>query len=475
MKKAELVLIPAPAVGHLVSILEFAKRLIDRDHRISFTILAIKSAFPSSSDSYIRSVIASQPRIKLIDVPQVDPPAKELLRSPVKYFSTYIQSHTPHVNNIISDIISSNNSDNSNRVVGLVVDFFCVSMVDVAQQLNLPSYLFMTSNAGGLSLMLYLPILHDQKLDAEIYYRDHDLVVPGIAKSIPPNVLPSAFTDGGYADYIEIARKFREARGIIVNTFEELEPFAVNWLSSGPAQAPLVYTVGPVLDLQGGSKAHTSLDQDDHDKIIHWLDDQPPLSVVFLCFGSMGSFDEAQVKEIAFGLERSEQRFLWSLRVQQYPKEGDPVGLFLPDGFLERIKGRGMVCGWAPQVEVLAHKSTGGFVSHCGWNSILESLWNGVPIVTWPLYAEQPMNAFRMARELGMAEELRVDYRRGGNVGDLVMADEIEKAVRDVMEKESEVRKKVKEMGELARKAVMEGGSSFNSTGRFIEDMIGKE
>ncbi|XVF46723.1 hypothetical protein PTKIN_Ptkin03bG0051100 [Pterospermum kingtungense] len=121
-------------------------------------------------------------------------------------------------------------------------------------------------------------------------------------------------------------------------------------------------------------------------------------------------------------------------------------------------------------MEVLAHKAIGGFVSHCGWNSIQESLWYGVPIVTWPMYAEQQLNAFKMVKELGLAEEMRLDYRRG--TSDVVMADEIEKAVRLVMDGGSEVRKKVKEMSEMAGKAVEEGGSSFSSTGRLIEDMI---
>ena len=191
-----------------------------------------------------------------------------------------------------------------------------------------------------------------------------------------------------------------------------------------------------------------------------WLDAQPPLSVVFLCFGSMGSFGPTQVKEMALGLEISGHRFLWSLRTSTSTLEG----------FLDRIKGKGMICrGWAPQVEVLAHKAIGGFVSHCGWNSILESLWYGVPIVTWPIFAEQQHNAFRMVKELGLAMELGLDYRSGR---DLVTANEIKRVVRRVMG-DNEVRKKVKEMGEMARKAVMDGGSSFKYFGQLIKDMIG--
>ncbi len=201
---------------------------------------------------------------------------------------------------------------------------------------------------------------------------------------------------------------------------------------------------------------------------MQWLDDQPPLSVVFLCFGSMGSFGADQVKEIALGLEGSGHRFLWSLQTPTPTPFADDV---LPEGFLDRIKGKGMICnGWAAQVEVLAHKVIGGFVSHCGWNSILESLCHGIPIVTWPIYAEQQLNAYRIVRELGLAVELSLDYRNGA---DLVMADAIDRAVRRVMD-DNEIRKKVKEMGEMAKKAVMDGGSSFNSIGKLIEDMIGQ-
>ncbi|MBA0844429.1 hypothetical protein Goarm_001527, partial [Gossypium armourianum] len=143
----------------------------------------------------------------------------------------------------------------------------------------------------------------------------------------------------------------------------------------------------------------------------------------------------------------------------------------LPEGFMERIQGKGiMIHGWAPQVKILAHEAIGGFVSHCGWNSILESLWFGVPVVTWPMYAEQQLNAFKMVKELGLAIELRLDYEEL-NVSNVVTANEIKNAVKQVMDDSSEVRKKTKEMAEIARKAIVNGGSPFLSIQRFIEDM----
>ncbi|THG08741.1 hypothetical protein TEA_027102 [Camellia sinensis var. sinensis] len=136
-----------------------------------------------------------------------------------------------------------------------------------------------------------------------------------------------------------------------------------------------------------------------------------------------------------------------------------------------------MVYGWAPQTTVLGHAAVGGFVLHCGWNSILESLWVGVPIVTWLMYAEQQMNAFEMVVDLDLAVELRLDYRNelggSGNRVELLAAEEIERAVRCVMDGENLVRKKVREMREKSREAIVEGGSSFGSLKRLVDDMLG--
>ncbi|KAI5435245.1 hypothetical protein KIW84_021889, partial [Lathyrus oleraceus] len=174
-------------------------------------------------------------------------------------------------------------------------------------------------------------------------------------------------------------------------------------------------------------------------------------------------FVPSQIREIALGLKNSGVRFLWANNAE---KKG------LPEGFLEwmELEGKGMICGWAPQVEILAHNAIGGFVSHCGWNSILESLWFGVPILTWPIYAEQQLNAFRMVKEWGLAVELRVDYRKGS---ENVVAEEIEKGLKDLMDRDNIVHKKVQEIKEKARNAIASGGSSFISVGKFIDNVIG--
>lgn len=253
---------------------------------------------------------------------------------------------------------------------------------------------------------------------------------------------------GGYLSLLEHARRFKEVEGIIINSFEELETHAFKSLMECSISTPPIYPVGPLVSLKG--QKILQIDKAENNEILGWLDQQPPSSVVFLCFGSLGSFDEPQLSEIACGPERSEFRFLWSVRKApakgefEAPREYTNLDLegILPDGFLERTKKKGRICGCAPQADALAHEAVGGFVSDCGWNSILESLWNGVPVATWPIYSEQQMNAFQMVKDLELGVELKLDYRM--SKGKLVMADEIERAARCVMDGESEVRLRVR-------------------------------
>nr|AGU14088.1 UDP-glycosyltransferase [Cicer arietinum] len=457
-KKSELIFIPSPGIGHLASSLEFAKLLINTNTNLHITVLCIKFPGTPFSDSYIKTVLNSQPQIKLIDLPEVEQPPHELLKSHEFYILTFMESLIPHVRSTLQTITS-------NQVVGLVLDFFCISMIDIGNELGIPSYMFLTSNVGFLSLMLSIK---NRKIEDVFDYADPDnqLLIPGFSNLVPFNVLPDAAfnKDGGYFAYYKLAERFNDTKGIIVNTFSDLEQYAIDALYDHDEKIPPIYAVGPLIDLK--SQTNPNLDQAQHDLILKFLNEQPDKSVVFLCFGSMGSFVLSQTREIALGLKKSGVRFLWAMRS---PPTSNNEGKSLPEGFLEwmNMEGKGMICGWAPQVEVLAHKAIGGFVSHCGWNSILESLWFGVPILTWPIYAEQQLNAFRMVKEFGLGVELRMDYRNGS---DVVLAEEIEKGLKHLMEKDNVVQKKLQEM---ARNAVVDGGSSFISVGKLIQNMIG--
>ncbi|CAI0542158.1 unnamed protein product [Linum tenue] len=359
------------------------------------------------------------------------------------------------------------------RLAGFVLDMFCTSMLDVAEELGVPSYLFFPSGAAFLGFTFHIQTLHDEEgfdAAAAAESTEAELVFPGLVRPLPGKVLPSGLLheEWAAASY-RMARDFRKSKGILVNTVKELESYAVDSLSR--TENPKVYPVGPILNLKSGD---TSFESREDDETIEWLDQQPESSVVFLCFGSMGAFRGEQVREIASALEGSGHRFLWSLR---RPGEGGPwasptdyedVREVLPEGFLDRTAEVGRVMGWVPQAAVLAHKSIGGFVSHCGWNSTLESVWFGVPMATWPMYAEQQFNAFLLVEELEIATEVRMDYRSESE--EVVSAEELERGIRSLMEDCSR-KGRMKGFSDLVRGALTDGGSSSSSIAEFIGDV----
>ncbi|KAL4614384.1 hypothetical protein ACB092_07G050200 [Castanea dentata] len=437
MTKFEVVFITTPAIGHLVPIVEFAHHLINCDPRFSITLLIITMPQRPLVNTFVQSCVAksaSTTNIKfvLVLLPTVDPPSPDQFQSYIGRMSLFIERHKPHVKQAITNLMATElDLDSDRRLVGFFIDGLFTTMIDL----------------------------------------DTELVIPSFVNPVPPSVLPSvALEKDGYSFALQNARRYVETKGIIINTFSELEPHALNSVSA--SQVPPIYPIGPVLDLAGPAQWHP--DRAQHERIMRWLDDQPPSTVVFLCFGSMGVLSGSQVGEIALGLELAGVRFVWALREPpkaQFALPDDYTSLekVLPDGFLERTNKIGLVCGWVSQVSILAHKAIGGFISHCGWNSILESLWYGIPIATWPIYAEQQINAFEMVKELGLAIEIRLDYREGS---DLVLANEVERGINCLMEYDNEVRKKVKDMSKKSRVAMMENGSSYVSLKALIEELV---
>lgn len=490
MKKAELIFIPAPFMGHMVSIVGLAKILAERyEQLLLVTVLILKLPSDEKVVSYSKQLAAdsSSSGIRYVDLvtPEEPSPSSESKSSLIFEF---IDLHKNQVRDILSE--------RSDNVAAVILDMFCTSMIDVANEFEVPSYVFFASGAAVLGFTLHVQRLRDDFSEDVASYLDKDinLSIPTYFNPVPAKLSPGLLfvkeQDGSNA-FLDQAKRYRLVKGIIINTFLELESHAVQALSEDKTIPP-VYTAGPIVlnHLKGSSKSSTVQNEEDDLKIMKWLDLQPNKSVVFLCFGSFGSFSKEQVMEIAYALERSGYRFLWSLRkppeaeseqsLGSFPSEYETLHEVLSEGFLKgTINGDesiGKVIGWAPQMQVLSHPAVGGFVSHCGWNSILESMWCGVPIAAFPIYAEQQANAFLMVKELGLAVEIKIDHRKdfcGSSKEGIVKAEEIENGIRQLMNQENgTMRNKVKEMKEKCRLALMEGGSSSASLRCFIDDVL---
>ncbi|GLJ08758.1 hypothetical protein SUGI_0095210 [Cryptomeria japonica] len=254
---------------------------------------------------------------------------------------------------------------------------------------------------------------------------------------------------------------------VLVNTFDEVDaPETVSALSINGCPA---LAVGPVFIpnfLEGKNlNGLVSLSEQD-DGCLKWLDAQEPGSVIYVSFGSLAVKSNEQLEELAVGLEKSQHPFLWVLRMDIV---GGKPGT-LPEGFVERTKDRGLIVKWAPQVKVLSHTSVGGFVTHSGWNSRLESMSMGVPMLGWPYFVDQFLNS-RFCNDVWM---IGMDLKGVDADENLVVGrEEIEKGLRRLMEgsEGEELRKRGRELKEAAFKAVAEGGFSFLNLNRFMHDI----
>ncbi|KAF9602406.1 hypothetical protein IFM89_027535 [Coptis chinensis] len=468
--KNTLVLYPTPAIGHLISMVELGKFILKTYPSFSITILISTPPYNAGSTTpYINKVAQTTP-IHFHHLPDV---TLETFNSPHHETLTFelLRLNNPLVHQALVTISQTSN------IKALVMDMFCAIALQVSNELNIPTYFFYTSGLAALALLLYFPTLHQTYTQHFKDLKNTLLDVPAGIPSILATDMPKPMldrNDKAYEQFLYCTMNMPKAQGIIVNSFDSLEPRALKALRDGlcvkNGSTPPLYCMGPLIADRDGNKGSGAVVHE----CLSWLDEQPSRSVVFLCFGSLGLFSEAQIKEIAIGLEKSEQRFLWVVRSPPTddknkrflaPPEPD-LDVLLPQGFLDRTKDRGLVVkSWAPQVEVLGRESVGGFVSHCGWNSVLEAVCAGVPMVAWPLYAEQRIN------RVFLVEELKLALPMVENEDGFVSAGEIEKRVKQLMDSEEGkvIREQALRMCEGAKAALSEGGSSLRALNELVE------
>jgi hypothetical protein len=255
----------------------------------------------------------------------------------------------------------------------------------------------------------------------------------------------------------------QKASALIFNTFDALEHEVLDALSS---MFPPIYSIGPLQLLlnQIPDSDHKSIGSNlwkEDVECLEWLDKKEANSVIYVNFGSIMVMTSYQLIEFAWGLANSNQTFLWIIR----PDLVDGDSAVLPPEFLEETKERGLLASWCPQEQVLSHPSIGVFLTHSGWNSTIESLCSGVPIISWPFFAEQQTNCRYSCNEWGIGMEIEGGGKRG----------EIESLVRELMVggKGKELKKKAVEWKKLAEEATSRPtGSSYVNIDKMINEVL---
>uniref|UniRef100_A0ACD5YFP2 Uncharacterized protein n=1 Tax=Avena sativa TaxID=4498 RepID=A0ACD5YFP2_AVESA len=262
--------------------------------------------------------------------------------------------------------------------------------------------------------------------------------------------------------------------GEVINSFRELETLYIE--SFEQMRRKKVWTIGPMcLRDSNTMAARGNKASMDEAQCLQWLDSMKPGSVIFVSFGSLACTIPQQLVELGLGLEASKKPFIWVIKAgAKFPE----VEEWLADGFEERVKDRGMIIrGWAPQVMILWHQAIGGFMTHCGWNSTIEGICAGVPMITWPHFAEQFLNEKLVVDVLKTGVKVGVKgLTEWGNEQQEVMVtrDVVETSLSTLMdegEAAEKLRVRAKDYAIKARRAFDEEGSSNNNIRLLIQEM----
>ncbi|GLJ07719.1 hypothetical protein SUGI_0073190 [Cryptomeria japonica] len=396
-----VVMFPFMAQGHFIPFLSLANALISRGLTVSFlTTTANVSKLQSQVvGSSIRFVPLSLPPIQGLPPSCESTDTLSLIGSQLLFVSTHKLSQP------FEEWLEQIMAEPSQKPACIISDVSLPWIAQSASKFGISRVVFHTTGAMGASLLQYLftnpisDIISDRQV---IEIRDHCINVNLRRSQLPPmlrselSVLLISVNPGDVSIQQAYGSAKESCDATLVNTFGELEAEYVRYLEESTGK-PVWSIAHPLHRSEHGV--------DNESACIRWLDTQKQNSVLNVSFGSQAFLSEDQTKALARGIAASKQHFIWTIK--------DPVGSninscnFLPEDFIEETKDRGMVIhGWVPQLLILSHPATAFFMTHCGWNSILESISAGVPMVVWPMAFDQFINAKLVTEQLGLGLQI---------------------------------------------------------------------
>lgn len=454
-----VVVIPLPAQGHLNPILHLSHHIASCQIPVHFVGSASHNrqaklrAYGSDQPNNSTNNIIFHDLIQFLPLSFPPTPTNASTNFPA-HLQLLFQALSYLLRHPVSQLLRAL-STKYRRIV-IVHDSLMASVVqDVKSIPNAESYTFHTSSSFAIFFTIWESLVE----------KPFDLG-PNIPKNVP------SFQGWACPEFDKfLASQYKLmslSSGRLYNTCRPLEGKFIDLLTKLPVnENKKLFAIGPIispLKKTSSKTRHWCLD---------WLDKKEKDSVIYVSFGTTISMKDEQIRELAIGLEKSEQNFIWVLR------EADKVNIFeeetgrghgiLPEGFENRVRNRGIVVrDWAPQVEILGHPATGGFVSHCGWNSCIESISMGVPIAAWPMHSDQPKNSLLITQVLRVGLVVK-DWEKHEQNG-VVKASVVAKGVRRLMgsSQGKEIRKRAVDLGVAVRASLAKGGSSSLELDSFV-------
>ncbi|XP_050160003.1 UDP-glycosyltransferase 76F1-like [Malus sylvestris] len=451
-KGRRLVLFPFPFQGHINPMLELADIL----HSKGFSIAIIYTNFNSLNPSTLNPHFTyhSIP----VDLTENEDSMKDLIAFVSILNAKCVEPFRECLAGLLSDDVNSEGT-----IACLITDLLFDFTRSVAESFKLPRIMLRTGGAASFVVYAAIPLLKEKGYLPISNSRLEEPVTelsPIKVKDLPtmPNCDPEDF----YQLITNATNESKASCGLIFNTFEDLEGHELATIRQEYYPNIPIFPIGPFhkCSLATSSSSSSLLAQDQ--SCISWLNTRAPKSVAYVSFGSLAKIDQAQFLEIAWGLANSGQPFLWVVR-PELVQESDWFEV-LPNGFLEALNDRAHIVKWAPQKEVLAHPAVGVFWTHCGWNSTLESISEGVPMICMPCFSDQMVDARFVSDVWKVGLRLEHGIERG----------EVERIIRRLMvEKEGEeFKERALKLKEKAKLCLKEGGSSYQSLDGLVKHIL---
>ncbi|KAL8188906.1 hypothetical protein R6Q57_029426 [Mikania cordata] len=374
----------------------------------------------------------------------------------------YLPKLEAHGKTALTEIIN-HHAENGQPVSCLVNNPFVPWVSDLAKDLNIPCAMLWVQSCSCFSAYYHyqnssVPFPSEEQPDIDVQLPNMPVLKSDEVPSFLHPSTPYPFLRRAIlGQFKNLSNNFC----VLMETFEELEGDLIKYMS----QICQIRAVGPLFKnpMLDNSISGDLIKADD---CLEWLDSKQPSSVVYISFGSIVSLSEEQVGEMAYGVLNSGVSFLWVMRTV-VTNTGEPGRL--PDGFMEEAGERGMVVQWSPQAQVLAHPAVSCFVTHCGWNSTMEALSSGVPVVAFPQWGDQVTDAKYLV------DEWKVGIRmcRGEAEHRVIGRAEVEACIREATGgvNRAEMKMNAMKWKKAAEAAVAEGGSSDRNIQNFVDDL----
>ncbi|KAG8375056.1 hypothetical protein BUALT_Bualt10G0060200 [Buddleja alternifolia] len=486
-KKPHVLAVPLPFQGHVKPLMKLCRQIAKRGIKVTFVNIQ------SIHEKLILTAKMSdhedeEDNIVLTSIPDSRSPEEIDKNNAFKLLETLRHTMPDSLTDLIERINSSNDEE---KISCVIADITIDWVLETAEKMGAEPVVFSPPAAAVLTIALHTPKLieegyidsngitfsfcHREKcsyspsnIHCDYFFLNAGSILKGdqiisLSENMPAlrtNDLNWNFIPDLEAQKIlfecslRVGKAVNQAKMLLVNTSYELESAACDL-------NPKLIPIGPLIQthtLKSSSNSWSFHSEDE--SCLTWLNNKPLGSVIYVSFGSLAIFSQHQLDELALGLELSGHPFLWVVRSDL----ANGSRAVYPDGFMERIRGFGKIVEWAPQEEVLSHPSVAGFLSHCGWNSVVEGLNMGMPFLCWPYGGDQFHN------QDYICDKWEIGLRINPDENSIRTKEEIKTKI-EMLFSDDNLKLNALKMKEMIVKSVSEGGSSYKNLENFIDHL----